>query len=70
MTEHPENYVMSRAEWLAVNRALAGATLAMRFPRDPIQQKQSQERLNRVLAAAMILSNIYDRAAAGARAAG
>ena len=53
---HPEIYKLTRTEWLAINRALCGASLEM------MRVRGSKTRKNRVGEAIDILQTSYQRA--------
>ena len=57
--DHPDTYSLTRAEWLAINRALAGAHLSMVYG-DPAGA--DRRRLRQVQDAQTILSAAYDSA--------
>ena len=65
MTDHPQQYRLTRKQWLAVNRALAGGSLQCRG----YAMEKAHERRARIQEAQEILSTSYDdaRARMGAR---
>ena len=58
--EHPENYNLTRYEWLEINRALSGAALQLNFV--VAKGEKRIERLERVRNAQDILSTSYKAA--------
>lgn len=63
MPDHPETYTLTREEWSAINRALAGAALGASLPRSNAANVRSRDRLACIREAQDILSAAYDRAA-------
>ena len=59
MSEHPEVYLLDRDQWLAINRALADASLGLQLPHDPSGVEKRPERIRRIQAAQVVLSDIY-----------
>ncbi len=62
MFDFAENVTMTREEWLAVNRALSGASLGMRNLRNPAELDRRTASLKRVRDAQNIMSEIHQRA--------
>ena len=58
--KHPETYILSREEWLDINRALAGAALQLNFV--VAKGEEKIDRLERVRNAQDILSASYKAA--------
>lgn len=62
MANHPEDYVMSREEWLEINSVLAGCCLSLQR-HDSRERTKRNDRLLRVKYAQQIMSEVYQRAA-------
>lgn len=62
MREFAETVTMTREEWLAINRALAGASLGMRNLRNAAEIGRRDESLKRVRGAQDTMSEIHQRA--------
>jgi len=56
--KHPETYKLTRTEWLAINRALCGASLEM----NRVRGTSASDRKNRVGEAIDILQTSYQNA--------
>lgn len=61
--DHPDAYVMSRDEWLEVNRVLARCSLGLRMPGNADAKAKRRDRLQSVEYARTIMSEVYQRAA-------
>ena len=61
--KHPDTYVMSRDEWLEVNRVLSGAALSLAMPGSRVTKEKRPRRLQEVRCAQTTMSEVYQRAA-------
>ncbi len=58
----PQTYTLTREEWSAINRTLAGAALSLTLPKSQCAVDRRRVRLARVRDAMDILSASYRRA--------
>ena len=63
MTDHPDTYVLSRDEWLTIDRVLCDASLALSTAGSKFERTNRKERHQAIRHAQTILSEVYERAA-------